>query len=221
MMPDERDTPLLCRPESYRLVGRLKNNRLWSAIVEQWPEVKTQSAAAAKLEMSGSEFGRILNMRFWPWSRTRHRWYERATRIAAMLGLPPEYLFDSDLYGIEPQKVEVEFTPSTMAQLQAAAGNGETKLLASAFKGEQKAAIGRALHTLTAREEHVIRERYGLDGEERTYEAIGVELGVTRERVRQIQYKALRKLRHPGGSRSLRPFVENPEDLEASYEKEL
>jgi RNA polymerase primary sigma factor len=65
-----------------------------------------------------------------------------------------------------------------------------------------------ALNTLTPREERVIIMRFGLeDGTERTLEEVGQNFGVTRERIRQIEAKALRKLRHPGRSRRLRAFV--------------
>ena len=65
------------------------------------------------------------------------------------------------------------------------------------------------LDTLTPREEMVIRLRYGIDdGHPRTLEEVGKEFGVTRERIRQIEAKALRKLRHPSRSKKLREYVD-------------
>jgi len=65
------------------------------------------------------------------------------------------------------------------------------------------------LYTLTPREEMVVRLRYGLDdGHLRTLEEVGREFGVTRERIRQIEAKALRKLRHPSRSKKLRDFMD-------------
>jgi RNA polymerase primary sigma factor len=70
------------------------------------------------------------------------------------------------------------------------------------------------LRTLTPREERVIKMRFGLeDGSEHTLEEVGQSFQVTRERIRQIEAKALRKLRHPSRSRKLRAFVDNPTNL--------
>ena len=65
------------------------------------------------------------------------------------------------------------------------------------------------LDTLTPREEKVLRLRYGIDdGKSRTLEEVGREFNVTRERIRQIEAKALRKLRHPSRSKRLKDFLE-------------
>ncbi|KEO83822.1 RNA polymerase sigma factor RpoD [Tumebacillus flagellatus] len=65
------------------------------------------------------------------------------------------------------------------------------------------------LDTLTEREENVLRLRFGLDdGRTRTLEEVGKVFGVTRERIRQIEAKALRKLRHPSRSKRLKDFLE-------------
>ena len=69
--------------------------------------------------------------------------------------------------------------------------------------------IERELHTLTPREEHVIKLRFGLyDGRSRTLEEVGKEFKITRERIRQIEAKALRKLRHPSRARHLKGFLD-------------
>lgn len=65
------------------------------------------------------------------------------------------------------------------------------------------------LHTLTPREEMVLKLRFGLeDGRTRTLEEVGQEFQITRERIRQIEAKALRKLRHPSRSKRLRDYLE-------------
>ena len=69
--------------------------------------------------------------------------------------------------------------------------------------------LGEVLHTLTPREQRVLELRFGLeDGRSRTLEEVGQHFGVTRERIRQIEAKALRKLRHPSRSKKLKDFLE-------------
>ena len=71
-----------------------------------------------------------------------------------------------------------------------------------------KEQLAEVLSTLTPREEKVLRLRFGLeDGRSRTLEEVGKEFNVTRERIRQIEAKALRKLRHPSRSKKLRDFL--------------
>jgi RNA polymerase primary sigma factor len=69
--------------------------------------------------------------------------------------------------------------------------------------------LNNVLATLTPREELVLKLRFGLtDGRARTLEEVGREFNVTRERIRQIEAKALRKLRHPSRSKKLRDYLE-------------
>lgn len=72
-----------------------------------------------------------------------------------------------------------------------------------------KEQLDETLSTLKTREKEVLNLRYGLeDGRERTLEEVGKIFGVTRERIRQIEAKALRKLRHPAHSKKLREFLD-------------
>jgi len=79
----------------------------------------------------------------------------------------------------------------------------------AASKQLLKEQIDAVLHSLTPREQRVLQLRFGLeDGRSRTLEEVGKEFGVTRERIRQIEAKALRKLRHPSRSRKLKDYLE-------------
>ena len=72
-----------------------------------------------------------------------------------------------------------------------------------------KEQLAEVLETLTPREAKVLQLRFGLiDGRQRTLEEVGKEFNVTRERIRQIESKALRKLRHPSRSKKLKDFLE-------------
>jgi len=79
----------------------------------------------------------------------------------------------------------------------------------AASKQLLKEQIDDVLYTLNPREQRVLQLRFGLeDGRSRTLEEVGKEFGVTRERIRQIEAKALRKLRHPSRSRKLKDYLE-------------
>ena len=76
------------------------------------------------------------------------------------------------------------------------------------FETEMKTAASRILSKLTPREERVIRRRFGIGVTDATLATIGDEFWVTAERIREIEAKALRKLKHPSRSRKCLPFIE-------------
>jgi RNA polymerase primary sigma factor len=82
--------------------------------------------------------------------------------------------------------------------------------LDAAVQSRLREAATQVLSTLTAREERILRMRFGIGlNADHTLEEVGKEFAVTRERIRQIEAKALRKLQHPLRSRMLRSFVES------------
>ena len=125
--------------------------------------------------------------------------------------------------GISPAKVmEIQKIAQDPVSLETPIGEEEDSHLGDFIEDEQAAAptdvvafsmlkeqlIG-VLDTLTPREEKVLRLRYGIDdGKPRTLEEVGKEFNVTRERIRQIEAKAIRKLRHPSRSKRLKDFID-------------
>ena len=78
----------------------------------------------------------------------------------------------------------------------------------------------RVLSTLTPREERVLRMRFGIGEEsDHTLEEVGQDFNVTRERIRQIEAKALRKLRHPSRSDKLKTFVDTDNEMDMDTEE--
>lgn len=130
--------------------------------------------------------------------------------IAKEMGIPEQRVVEIQQISQDPVSLETPIGEEEDSHLgdfiedeQAIA---PTDVVASNLLKEQLLEI---LDTLTPREEKVLRLRYGLDdGKPRTLEEVGKEFNVTRERIRQIEAKALRKLRHPTRSKRLKEFID-------------
>ena len=130
--------------------------------------------------------------------------------IAKEMGIPESRVIEIQKISQDPVSLETPIGEEEDSQLgdfiedeQSAA---PTDVVAGSMLKEQ---LINVLDTLTPREEKVLRLRYGIDdGKPRTLEEVGKEFNVTRERIRQIEAKALRKLRHPSRSKRLKDFIE-------------
>ncbi len=150
----------------------------------------------------------------------------KLTRISRMLlqenGRDPTPEEIAAAMGIEVQKViEIQKIAQDPVSLETPIGEEEDSHLGDFIEDDKTQTPGDSvtfimlkeqllsvLDTLTPREEKVLRLRYGIDdGKPRTLEEVGKEFNVTRERIRQIEAKALRKLRHPSRSKKLRDFL--------------
>ena len=106
-----------------------------------------------------------------------------------------------------PEFLKITFCKNSLEDEENTSDLEESQPVNIAIDNNLKETMIEALNTLTPREKLVIELRFGFaDGETRTLEEIAKELGVNRERIRQIEAKALRKLRHPARSRYFRPF---------------
>lgn len=130
--------------------------------------------------------------------------------IAAEMDIPPERVREIQKIAQEPVSLETPIGEEEDSHLGDFIEDEDAPAPAEAASFILlKEQLEEVLETLTSREEKVLRLRFGLDdGRARTLEEVGQEFGVTRERIRQIEAKALRKLRHPSRSRKLKDYLD-------------
>ena len=133
-----------------------------------------------------------------------------ADEIGEKMGLSPEKVREIMKIAQDPVSLETPIGEEEDSHLGDFIPDEDTPAPAEAASATiLREVLERQLHTLTPREEHVIKLRFGLyDGRSRTLEEVGKEFDITRERIRQIEAKALRKLRHPSRARHLRGFLD-------------
>jgi RNA polymerase primary sigma factor len=130
--------------------------------------------------------------------------------LAKVMGIPVEKVRSIRKTSLEPVSLETPVGQEEDSQL----GDfiEDSKVLAPSDAASHqmlREQVEQVLNQLTERERRVLQLRFGLeDGHSRTLEEVGKEFGVTRERIRQIEVKALRKLRHPRLGKKLRDYLE-------------
>ena len=154
---------------------------------------------------------------------TIHRLSRVSKQLMQELGRDPSNAEIAERMGIsENRVVEIQKIAQDPVSLESPVGEEDESRISDFVEDESvksptdnaaqdilKAQLLQVIETLTPREQKVIRLRYGLDDfHPRTLEEVGKEFNVTRERIRQIEAKALRKLRHPNRSKKLQDFYE-------------
>lgn len=216
-----------------RLELRARNNRLWHVIHDTHKNV---AQFCRYFGLSHLSVGELLNLRRSPYSIRRGQMTldptPLARRLCDIVGIGAVELFPPDLYEVRlPRRMIAEVNSERFLSLALARRVALPPL-------QEEAVVHRELHecferifpTLTPREERVIRSRFGFgeDGEEASLDTVANAEGVSFNRIRQIEAKALRKLRHPTRTRELKKFLElsrpdsSPvaplEDLDATQE---
>ena len=154
---------------------------------------------------------------------TIHRLSRVSKQLMQELGRDPSNSEIAERMGVSEQRVsEIQKIAQDPVSLESPVGEEDESKISDFVEDETmttpdentaqdilKAQLLAVIETLTPREQKVIRLRYGLDDNHaRTLEEVGKEFNVTRERIRQIEAKALRKLRHPNRSKKLQDFFE-------------
>ena len=190
---------------AYRLLARIKNNRLWRSIEINFGPQPTQRAAADVLHVRYATLVSLLSMKYWPGcgekrvvcSRCREGWHAIAWILADKLRETPEYLFAPELYGRAPivPLLSLEFDRPA---LEATGVLGLNPAPDSFIEEEElQHGLARALASLSPREQTVLKLHFGFDGPPQTLDSVGEQFRVSPSRIQQIEAKALRKLRHP------------------------
>jgi RNA polymerase primary sigma factor len=133
-----------------------------------------------------------------------------AEEIAAKVGIPLDKVKNIQKISKEPISLETPVGEEEDSHLgDFIEDKASSSPLEEAIQDDLKVQVERILHTLSPKEERILKMRFGIgDDVPHTLEEVGREFKVTRERIRQIEVKALRKLKHPSRSRWLKEFIE-------------
>lgn len=190
--------------KDYRIEMRVKNNRIMSLI-----ERKGFSSVAEFSEtnrLNHNQVYRLINLRHSPLDR-KGNFRKIVIDIAEILDVVPSELFNHQqmYFPIEENKKTIEVNAE---QIYAITQESSQLSLEEGIAQENLSSLLLSnLEKLTPREQKVIKMRFGIDTIEHTYEEIGRELDISRERVRQIEASSLRKMRRPSISNQLREFI--------------
>lgn len=190
------------KDNEYRIDVKVKNNLILKKIEKSG--YKTVGEFARKNNIHASAIGSIVNMTESPLLKDG-KFRDVIYKISDLLNCCPEDFFtESQLYAIlKTNKRTLEVNESEMKFMLEYKEDNKSleEIVMEDYKNN---IIKENLSLLTQREEKVLRLRFGFDEREHTLEEVSKIIGITRERVRQTEAKALRKLRHPSMTEELR-----------------
>ncbi len=184
--------------KDFRVQIRVKNNRLMSAMeAAGYQSVESLVSALGKGGNARHMVYNLLAMKRAPILAATGEWHPIVARICELVRKMPDDLFPVSVQRIGLKRNHTEFEMDA-GDLDALLPSPDALDPARMIEHrESSAALDVVLDSLTEREKEILKRRFGYDCEAETYEQIADSHGVTRERVRQIEAKALRKLRHP------------------------
>ena len=185
--------------KDYRLLVKVKNANLLRAIEKAG--FKTVHAFCVANDLDPGAVGGLVNLKFSPLYKDGD-WRPIAERLSVVLNTPLSVLFSEEQF--TPLEKNTGYVDMSFEEILPMLPDTTSSPLQKLIEVEDRAAIDTALSKLTQPQEWVIRGRFGLDGEEKTLDELAQELGVSYERVRQIEHKALRMLRKPFTADKLR-----------------
>lgn len=209
MTLDEFDNDMV---NEYRVRVTVRNNLILTAIEKAG--YKNQSAFCRDAEMPATALSGLITMKTPPLT-TMGEFSDAAKKLMEILCLAPTDLWTSEQLTLRLKSNSAERDVNLDGMRAALGMNAEEALLLVAPSPEEvmeekdiQKLIEEQLASITPREEKVLRLRYGIGCEEHTLEETGQVLEVTRERIRQIEIHALRKLKHPQRAMVLKQLTE-------------
>jgi RNA polymerase sigma factor (sigma-70 family) len=201
--------------KDYRVTVKVRNARIINALAEMGEVVGAK--VSAKIGIPYSKLLALSNLAISPIDKDGNVIPE-VLKICDFTNKMPLDLFSPDqIVPLETNTAEVDMTVDEVEMLMlSSSGAPNPEKLLGDLQG--KKVIGDLLDTLTPRESKILKLRYGMDCDAHTYEEIGKVFEVSKDRIRQIEATALRKMRHPSRSRELYmavdglPFPEKKEN---------
>lgn len=190
-----------------RIEFKVRNNLVLTKMEERGIYSISELCRQMKCPNSKISVGRLLAMKM-PARGKRGAWSKLASGIADFFGCVPEDLFSDAQQWSSLQKHRV-YAEIASAELQRLSSSQQGLLPDEVLDRKRLvSAAAEALRTLTPREERILRMRFGFSGDAMSLDEVGVVFRATPERIRQIEAKALRKLKHPSRSRALKAFID-------------
>jgi|SRR3989344_1659342 len=190
-----------------RVEFKIRNNLVLTRMEERGIYTISELCRRMKRPNSKVNVGRLLAMKM-PARGKRGAWSKLALDIADFFGSVPEDLFsDAQQWSsLRKHRVYAELASAELQRLS----SSQQGLLPDEVLDRKRlvSAAAEALQTLTPREERILRMRFGFSGDAMSLDEVGVVFRATPERIRQIEAKALRKLKHPSRSRALKAFID-------------
>jgi len=188
-----------------RIVARAKNNRLVKLREELG---MSQMQVAKAMQTQPGSLGCLENMKDSPLRKDGVEWRPLAKKIASFYGVSRDYIWPESVRSITAKEMIMEVNASNVLQWDS--WIDDQPALLSEDHEREHVVVG-ALGRLKDRERRIIERRFGIGtSEPATYKDIATEEGVSTERIRQIEAKALGRLRHPGVAKRLRPYLDDP-----------
>jgi len=196
--------------KEYRVKVTVRNNLLLSAIEDAG--YKSQAEFARSAGLTDTQVTALVGLRACPINNDGE-FSKLAQAVMEALGACPTDLWTNEQLSMRLKNNSAEGEMSRTEVLSALAMNPVDLIEmkdpdVEVFEKERVSMVARTLKTLTFSEQMILGKRFGINGEEQTLREIGREMGLTQERIRQIEARAMRKLRHPSRSKELEQFIE-------------